>query len=79
MRLFDLIGNYLSNIDLMIDTELHLLVGAGINVYMLLISMLAQVSVLCLYELCWKSGRQRRQRGSAVVVILRTSFCSDAH
>ena len=33
MGLFDLIVNYLSNIDLMIDTELHLLVGAGINVY----------------------------------------------
>ena len=64
----------------MIDTELHLLVGAGINVYMLIISMLTQVSIfLCLYELCWKSGRQRCQRGSAVVVILRTSFCSDAH
>ena len=34
---------------------------------------------LCLYELCWKSGRRRRQRESAVVVIFRTSFCSDAH
>ena len=41
--------------------------------------MLTQVSVFCLYELCWKSGRQRRQRGSAVVVILRTSFYSDAN
>ena len=45
MGLFDLIVNYLSNMDLMIDTELNLLVGAGINVYMLIISMLTQVSV----------------------------------
>ena len=48
MGLFDLIVNYLSNVDLMIDTELHLLVGAGINVYMLIISMLTQVSVFVL-------------------------------
>ena len=45
MRLFDLIVNYLSNIDLMIDTELHLLVGADINVYIIIISMLTQLSV----------------------------------
>ena len=73
------IMNYLSNTDLMIDTKLHLLVRPCIIVYMLIISMLTQVSVLCFYELCWKSGRRRRQRGSAIVVVFRTSFCSDAH
>ena len=46
MGIFDLIVNYLLNIDLMIDTELHLLVGVGINVYMLIISMRTHVSVL---------------------------------
>ena len=42
---FDLIVNYLSNIDLMIDTKLHLLVRTCIVVYMLIILMLTQVSV----------------------------------
>ena len=41
----DLIINYLSTIDLMIDTELHLLVRTCIIVYMLIISMLTQVGV----------------------------------
>ena len=43
--LFDLIINYLSNIDLMIDAKLHLLVRTCIIIYMLIISTLTQVSV----------------------------------
>ena len=45
MVLFDVIINYLSNIDLMIDTKLYLLVRTCIIAYMLIISMLTQVSV----------------------------------
>lgn len=44
MVLFDVIINYLSNIDLMIDTKLHLLVK-HVLLYILIFSMLTQVSV----------------------------------
>ena len=76
---FDLIVNFLSNIDLMIDTELHWL--GQVLMYIYAYNFNANTSqCFCVYMNFVGSVVDNDVSGDRLfVVILRTSFCSDAH